>query len=248
MVELYSKKKIVTDHMFDVNFRGKIVGINTFSVTFMSHGADTIQCTILVLDPTNPDINRVKTVTVLLSYADAKVAQKDMEAFINAVWNNNVTVFDPKPEDIKYVPGKRPMEDISLIKTSAYYVVELKDVSTTYVYPINDMDLKGEYSPFGFNRPFSLSRTSSLYRSAFDNPDSLPIYQEENIIQEIFDNAEIIMSPVSINDVINYASNYPKEYVHAFYIVDGKISKTGKIEVGNMELEIINDTDDEEKK
>lgn len=240
MVELYSKKKIVTDHMFDVNFRGNIIGINTFVVTFMSHGADTIQCTILVLDPTNPDINSVKTVTVLLSYADAKVAQKDMEAFINAVWNNNVTVFDPKPEDIKYVPGKRPMEDISLIKSSVYRVIKIKDRGT-YVYFVNDMDLNedGERSPFGFSRTFRTSK--SIYRNSFDNPDVLPVYQEENIICEIFGDVDIVMGDFSTNEIINYAARYPKEVEDSFYIVDGKISKTGELEVDNKK-------DDEEKK
>lgn len=240
MVELYSKKKIVTDHMFDVNFRGNIVGINTFSVTFMSHGADTIQCTILVLDPTNPDINSVKTVTVLLSYSDAKVAQKDMEAFINAVWNNNVTVFDPKIEDIKYVPGKRPMEDISLIKSSVYRVIKIKDRGT-YVYFVNDMDLNedGERSPLGFGRPFRSSR--SIYRNSFDNPDNIPVYQEENIICEIFGDVEIVMGDFSTNEIINYAARYPKEVEDSFYIVDGKISRTGELEVDNKK-------DDEEKK
>lgn len=241
MVELYSKKKIVTDHMFDVNFRGNIVGINTFSVTFMSHGSETVQCTILVLDPTNPDINSVKTVTVLLSYADAKVAQKDMEAFINAVWNNNVTVFDPKPEEIKYVPGKRPMEDISLIKSSVYRVVKIKDRGT-YVYYVNDMDLNedGEHSPLGFGRAFRTSKTA-MYRSSFDNPDVLPVYQEENIICEIFGDVEIVMGDFSINEIINYAARYPKEIEDSFYIVNGKISRTGELEVDNKK-------DDEEKK
>lgn len=240
MVELYSKKKIVTDHMFDVNFRGNIVGINTFSVTFMSHGSETVQCTILVLDPTNPDINSVKTVTVLLSYADAKVAQKDIEAFINAVWNNNVTVFDPKPEDIKYVPGKRPMEDVSLIKSSVYRVIKIKDRGT-YVYYVNDMDLNedGERSPFGFGRPFRSSR--SIYRNSFDNPDTIPVYQEENIICEIFGDVEIVMGDFSTNEIINYVARYPKEIEDSFYIVDGKISKTGELEVDNKK-------DDEEKK
>lgn len=224
MVELYTNKKIVTKQTFDAKVRGQLVGVNRFVVTFMNHGTDSLNVSIRVLDNTNDDIIYLKNVSILLSYEDANVAQQDMEKFITAIWNNNHEIFDAEGKDIKYMCGKRPTEDIKYI-TEPYCIIKTKSQGS---YAFNMYDYEDNIT----GRYLCRSSRRGNDRSLLDMDDDIvPIYRQQDMLLEIFDDISLCMGSMAANEIMNHALRHPEDIIEKFFIIDGKISQDGNLNV-----------------